>query len=74
MDVKQAGLSLDSLVSSFNTRIAELQDLVVARNSKSTSTTKGSPMGVTVCVKPKNSFQSTTKIVCMLSYVFRNWI
>ncbi|CAI9279406.1 unnamed protein product [Lactuca saligna] len=32
MDVKQAGLSLDSLVSSFNTRIAELQDLVVARN------------------------------------------
>nr|KAJ0213569.1 hypothetical protein LSAT_V11C400174580 [Lactuca sativa] len=48
MDVKQAGLSLDSLVSSFNTRIAELQDLVVARNSKSTSTTKGSPMGVTL--------------------------
>ncbi|KAL8228009.1 hypothetical protein R6Q57_015593 [Mikania cordata] len=32
MDVKQAGLSLDSLVSSFNARIAELQDLVVARN------------------------------------------
>ncbi|KAK1424949.1 hypothetical protein QVD17_20290 [Tagetes erecta] len=32
MDVKQAGLSLDTLVSSFNTRIAELQDLVVARN------------------------------------------
>ncbi|KAK9051564.1 hypothetical protein SSX86_028191 [Deinandra increscens subsp. villosa] len=32
MDVKQPGLSLDSLVSSFNARIAELQDLVVARN------------------------------------------
>lgn len=32
MEVKQAGLSLDSLISSFNTRIAELQDLVVARN------------------------------------------
>ncbi|XP_071736086.1 SKA complex subunit 1 homolog [Rutidosis leptorrhynchoides] len=32
MEVKQAVLSLDSLVSSFNTRIAELQDLVVARN------------------------------------------
>ncbi|KAI3498521.1 hypothetical protein L1887_34296 [Cichorium endivia] len=46
MDVKQAGLSLDSLVSSFNTRIAELQDLVVARNSKSTLPTKGSPLGV----------------------------
>nr|GFA78944.1 spindle and kinetochore-associated protein 1 homolog [Tanacetum cinerariifolium] len=27
-----AGSSLDSLISSFNTRIAELQDLVVARN------------------------------------------
>ncbi|KAH7849996.1 hypothetical protein Vadar_026358 [Vaccinium darrowii] len=32
MDVKQAGSSLDSLVSSFNTRIAELQELVIARN------------------------------------------
>ncbi|KAI7732183.1 hypothetical protein M8C21_019044 [Ambrosia artemisiifolia] len=32
MDVKQASSSLDSLVSSFNARIAELQDLVVARN------------------------------------------
>ncbi|KAM7512114.1 hypothetical protein LguiB_010989 [Lonicera macranthoides] len=32
MDVKQAGTSLDSLVSSFNTRIAELQELVIARN------------------------------------------
>ncbi|KAF5761010.1 putative spindle and kinetochore-associated protein [Helianthus annuus] len=32
MDVKQASLSLDSIVSSFNARIAELQDLVVARN------------------------------------------
>ena len=30
-----AGSSLDSLISSFNTRIAELQDLVVARNSMS---------------------------------------
>ncbi|KAG5565507.1 hypothetical protein RHGRI_001410 [Rhododendron griersonianum] len=32
MDVKQAGPSLDSLISSFNTRIAELQELVIARN------------------------------------------
>ncbi|KAL0429051.1 UNVERIFIED_CONTAM: Spindle and kinetochore-associated protein 1 [Sesamum radiatum] len=32
MDVKEAGTSLDSLVSSFNTRIAELQQLVIARN------------------------------------------
>ncbi|ONK55706.1 uncharacterized protein A4U43_C10F170 [Asparagus officinalis] len=32
MDLKQAGSSLDSLVSSFNTRIVELQDLVIARN------------------------------------------
>ncbi|OMP00645.1 hypothetical protein COLO4_12497 [Corchorus olitorius] len=32
MDLKQAGSSLDSLVSSFNTRIAELQELVIARN------------------------------------------
>jgi hypothetical protein len=35
MDVKQAGSSLDSLISSFNTRIAELQELVIARNSES---------------------------------------
>ncbi|XP_059650992.1 spindle and kinetochore-associated protein 1 homolog [Cornus florida] len=32
MDVKEAGSSLDSLISSFNTRIAELQELVIARN------------------------------------------
>ncbi|KAH6789566.1 spindle/kinetochore-associated-like protein [Perilla frutescens var. frutescens] len=32
MDVKEAGASLDALVSSFNSRIAELQQLVVARN------------------------------------------
>ncbi|KAJ4727171.1 spindle and kinetochore-associated protein 1-like [Melia azedarach] len=32
MDAKKAGASLDSLISSFNTRIAELQDLVIARN------------------------------------------
>ncbi|KAL4367971.1 hypothetical protein GQ457_05G000200 [Hibiscus cannabinus] len=32
MDPKQAGSSLDSLISSFNTRIAELQELVIARN------------------------------------------
>ncbi|KAF8379249.1 hypothetical protein HHK36_028681 [Tetracentron sinense] len=32
MDVKQAGSSLDSLISSFNTRIAELQELVIGRN------------------------------------------
>ncbi|KAK4269735.1 hypothetical protein QN277_022853 [Acacia crassicarpa] len=32
MDVKNAGSSLDSLVSSFNARIAELQELVIGRN------------------------------------------
>ncbi|CAK9186555.1 unnamed protein product [Ilex paraguariensis] len=32
MEVKQAGSSLDFLISSFNTRIAELQELVIARN------------------------------------------
>ncbi|KAL5728248.1 hypothetical protein ACHQM5_001360 [Ranunculus cassubicifolius] len=32
MDLKQAGASLDSLISSFNARIAELQELVIARN------------------------------------------
>ncbi|OIT07842.1 PREDICTED: spindle and kinetochore-associated protein 1 homolog [Nicotiana attenuata] len=32
MDVAEAGSSLDSLVSSFNARIAEIQQLVVARN------------------------------------------
>ncbi|EOX96288.1 Spindle and kinetochore-associated protein 1 isoform 1 [Theobroma cacao] len=32
MYLKQAGSSLDSLMSSFNTRIAELQELVIARN------------------------------------------
>ncbi|KAJ6804588.1 spindle and kinetochore-associated protein 1-like protein isoform X4 [Iris pallida] len=31
-DLKEAGASLESLVSSFNTRIAELQELVIARN------------------------------------------
>ena len=33
MDAKKAGGSLDSLVSAFNARIAELQELVIARNS-----------------------------------------
>ncbi|OVA09798.1 Protein of unknown function DUF1395 [Macleaya cordata] len=32
MDLKQAGSSLDSLISSFNTRIIELQELVIGRN------------------------------------------
>lgn len=35
MDTKEAGSSLDSLISSFNTRIAELQELVIGRNSES---------------------------------------
>jgi hypothetical protein len=34
---KKEGSSLDDLMSSFNTRIAELQELVVARNSESIS-------------------------------------
>ncbi|KAL5571909.1 hypothetical protein UlMin_021506 [Ulmus minor] len=32
MDAKNAGSSLDSMVSAFNSRIAELQELVIARN------------------------------------------
>ncbi|GLT51964.1 hypothetical protein SLA2020_253330 [Shorea laevis] len=32
MDAKRAGSSLDSLMSSFNTRITELQELIIARN------------------------------------------
>lgn len=32
MEFKQAGASLDSIMSSFNTRIAELKELVIARN------------------------------------------
>ncbi|KAG8391622.1 hypothetical protein BUALT_Bualt01G0206500 [Buddleja alternifolia] len=32
MEVKEAGSSLDALISSFNTRISELQQLVIARN------------------------------------------
>lgn len=32
MEAKKAGTSLESLMSSFNTRILELQDLVIARN------------------------------------------
>ncbi|XP_073064931.1 SKA complex subunit 1 homolog [Primulina eburnea] len=32
MDVKEAGASLDSLISQFNSRIAELQQFVIARN------------------------------------------
>lgn len=35
MEAKKAGSSLDDLMSSFNTRIAELQELVIARNSES---------------------------------------
>ena len=35
MEAKKAGTSLESLMSSFNTRILELQDLVIARNSQS---------------------------------------
>ncbi|KAL9429983.1 hypothetical protein AB3S75_025378 [Citrus x aurantiifolia] len=38
MDVKKAGSSLDSLISSFNTRIADLQELVIARNMYPAST------------------------------------
>jgi hypothetical protein len=34
MEEKKAGSSLDELMSSFNIRIAELQELVVARNSE----------------------------------------
>lgn len=34
MDVKGAGSSLDSIISSFNTRITELQELVIGRNSE----------------------------------------
>lgn len=37
MEAKKAGSSLDDLMSSFNTRIAELQELVIARNSESIS-------------------------------------
>lgn len=33
MDLKDAGISLDSLIASFNARIVELQELVLARNS-----------------------------------------
>ncbi|PQM40688.1 spindle and kinetochore-associated protein 1 homolog [Prunus yedoensis var. nudiflora] len=33
MEVKKAGASLDSVISGFNRRIAELQDLVIARNT-----------------------------------------
>lgn len=33
MDLKQAGSSLNSLVFSFNARIFELQEIVIARNS-----------------------------------------
>lgn len=35
MDAKKAGASLDSLMSAFNSRISELQNLVIARNSQS---------------------------------------
>ncbi|KAM0935611.1 putative spindle and kinetochore-associated protein [Dioscorea sansibarensis] len=32
MDLKQVGHSLDALISAFNSRIVELQELVIARN------------------------------------------
>ncbi|KAI6702700.1 hypothetical protein NL676_011836 [Syzygium grande] len=32
MEAKQAGASLDALIAAFNTRVAELQELVIARN------------------------------------------
>jgi len=35
MEGNQAGSSLDSLIASFNKRIGELQELVIARNSES---------------------------------------
>ncbi|XP_062091586.1 spindle and kinetochore-associated protein 1 homolog isoform X1 [Humulus lupulus] len=38
MDSKKAGASLDSLISAFNARIAELQELVIARNMYPAST------------------------------------
>lgn len=34
MDSKEAGSLLDNLIAAFNGRIAELQDLVIARNSE----------------------------------------
>jgi len=34
MDLKEAGSLLNNLVAAFNGRIAELQDLVIARNSE----------------------------------------
>ncbi|XP_047318252.1 spindle and kinetochore-associated protein 1 homolog [Impatiens glandulifera] len=38
MDANHPGAALDSLISSFNTRIAELQELVIARNMYPAST------------------------------------
>ncbi|KAK9910866.1 hypothetical protein M0R45_034805 [Rubus argutus] len=38
MDAEKAGASLDSLISGFNSRIAELQELVIARNMYPAST------------------------------------
>ena len=59
MEAKKAaaGTSLESLMSSFNTRIAELQDLVIARNSLSllffvqsgSSTSSSMDVDVVVC-------------------------
>lgn len=34
MEAEKAGASLDSLIAGFNSRISELQELVIARNSK----------------------------------------
>ncbi|TXG62658.1 hypothetical protein EZV62_009652 [Acer yangbiense] len=51
MDVKKAGSSLDSLISSFNTRIAELQELVIARNMYPASSTVADLLAVDVAVK-----------------------
>ncbi|KAK0580463.1 hypothetical protein LWI29_002257 [Acer saccharum] len=51
MDVKKAGSSLDSLISSFNTRIAELQELVIARNMYPASSTVADLSAVDAAVK-----------------------
>ncbi|KAK4848837.1 hypothetical protein QYF36_017976 [Acer negundo] len=51
MDVKKAGSSLDSLISSFNTRIAELQELVIARNMYPASSTAADLSAVDTAVK-----------------------
>jgi hypothetical protein len=70
MEAKKAGTSLESLMSSFNTRILELQDLVIARNSQSFFAFSHSLFRPITDVDVFNCFQCTR---LRASPIYRRW-